>query len=188
MIRWVPGLAAAVTACGVQPFVASDPVLHVLVQMPACALIGALLPMRCASVPLHWTGSLLVLALTTLLIWMLPRSVDTALLSWSGHFAKFLTLPLLLGVPLRLVWPHLGPVLRGFLKAQALSMLLVLGFLYTHAPLRLCNSYLLDDQQRLGHGFALAALGLALTWVAQAFTRPSSSKKGLKHDLPSLGH
>lgn len=188
MIRWAPSLAAAAVAYAVQPFVATDPVLHVLVQMPACVLVGALLPLGRASLPAHWTGPLLVLVLTTLLIWMLPRSVDAALLRWSGHFAKFLTLPLLLGLPLRLVWPQLGPVLRGFLKAQALSMLLLLGFVYTHAPLRLCNSYLVDDQQRLGVGFALAALGLALIWIAQAFARPSSPDvKGLNNDLPSLG-
>lgn len=192
MIRWVPSLTAAAIACAVQPFVTGDPVLHVLVQMPACALVGALLPIRRAAIPLrwplHWAGPLLVLALTTLLIWMLPRSVDAALLSWSGHFAKFISLPLLLGLPLRLVWPVLGPVLRGFLKAQALSMLLLLGFVYTHAPLRLCNSYLVDDQQRLGLGFALAAAGLAVIWITQAFARPASSAlKGLNHDLPSLG-
>ena len=77
---------------------------------------------------------------------------------------------------------------NDFIKAQSVSMLLLLAFVYTHAPLRICNSYLVDDQQRLGIGFAFVAIGLALIWIVQAFTwSVTATLKGLNHDIPSLG-
>lgn len=165
------GLSALIVALLVQPLVARDPVVHVLVQMPALVLSGWALG-RYLSLPAPLTGAALILTLVTAAIWMLPRSVDAALLGTTGLIAKFVTLPLLCGLPLALCWTRIGPVLRGFLKAQAVSMLLLLGFLYTHAPSRLCNSYLLDDQRRLGMGFVAVACALTLLWLAPAFARP----------------
>jgi hypothetical protein len=165
------GVAAATLACIIQPFVAGDPVVHVLVQMPALVIVGAVLGAR-LHLPAAFVGPALILALTAGAIWMLPRSVDAALITRTGLAAKFITLPLLCGVPLALSWPRIGPVLRGFLKAQAVSMLLLLGFLYTHAPLRICNSYLVDDQQRLGMGFVYVACALTLIWLVPVFTGP----------------
>lgn len=179
-MSWAPAVLFFLVACAVQPFVAGDPVVHVLVQMPALVIAGALLGLR-LTLPKTCAGAALILALTTAAIWMLPRSVDAALISWAGMAAKFLTLPLFCGAPLALSWPKIGPVLRGFLKGQALSMLLVLGFLYTHAPLRICKSYLVDDQLRLGVGFVYVACGLALIWLVPVFTGPLklSFKKAL---------
>ena len=188
MIGWLLALSAFGLGCVAQIWAASDPVIHVLLQMPLLALAGAALPLRSQAISAHWAGPLFVLTLTTALIWMLPRSVDAALTGWPGHIAKFLTIPLLLGLPLRLSWPRMGLILRGFIKAQSVSMLLLLAFVYTHAPLRICNSYLVDDQQRLGIGFAFVAIGLALIWIVQAFTwSVTATLKGLKHDIPSLG-
>ena len=171
-------------ALGMQPFVGSDLVVHVLLQMPALVLAGAAFALNRA-MPGHLVGALLILALVTGAIWMLPRSVDAALITQTGLVAKFVTLPLLCGAPLALSWPRIGPVLRGFLKAQTISMLLFLSFLYIHAPLRICNSYLIDDQQRLGQGFAYAAAVLALIWLVPVFARPkfSFSRKASFHEL-----
>lgn len=164
MIRLAVAVAAFAAACLAQFWVARDPVVHVLVQFPLLAIAGYLLAYG-HRVPAAAVGPLLILALTAAAIWMLPRSVDAALSNPVWHLAKFVTLPLALGVPLALSWPAIGPVLRGFLKAQTVSMLLFLGFLYTHAPVRICNSYLVDDQIRLGMGFAWAALVLTVWWV-----------------------
>ncbi|CAD0186997.1 hypothetical protein RUESEDTHA_03908 [Ruegeria sp. THAF57] len=164
MIRLASAAAAFLAACLAQPWVAGDPVVHVLVQFPLLAAAGYLLAIG-QRVPPSLTGPLLVVALTTAAIWMLPRSVDAALADTGWHLAKFVTLPLGFGAPLALCWPTIGPILRGFLKAQSVSMLLFLGFLYTHAPVRICNSYLVDDQVRLGLGFVWAALALTAIWM-----------------------
>lgn len=183
MTVWVGGFAL-MAALAAQPFVASDPVVHVLLQMPALVVAGAALALR-LRLPGNLTGAALILALVTGAIWMLPRSVDAALITQGGLVAKFITLPLLCGVPLALSWSRIGPVLRGFLKAQAISMLLFLSFLYTHAPLRICNSYLVDDQQRLGMGFAYAAAALTLIWLIPVFAGPNVSllKKAPVHEF-----
>ena len=83
---------------------------------------------------------------------------------------KFLSVSLLVGAPLGMAWSRLHPLLRGFVKAQSVSMLGVLGFLYTHAPVRICNSYLVSDQERLGVGFLLVAGGLAACWSLPLLT------------------
>ncbi|MDC0657365.1 hypothetical protein N6L27_05095 [Leisingera sp. SS27] len=159
----VLALLAAAEAIALRQAAEASPIQHVLVQMPLLVLAGVLISwdMRGRRV---WAVPLLLTALTAFLFWMLPRSVDWALTP-AGETAKYLSLPLLLGVPLRLSWPWLAPVLRGFLKANALSMLGVLGFLYTHAPLRICNSYLVSAQQDLGFAFLQLAVVLACIWA-----------------------
>lgn len=156
-------LLAVAEAVALRDAAAASPIQHVLVQMPLLVLAGVL-PAWDLCVRRKWAVPLLLTALTAFLFWMLPRNVDWALTP-AGEAAKFLSLPLLLGVPLRLSWHWLGPVLRGFLKANALSMLGVLGFLYTHAPVRICNSYLVSAQQELGFAFLYLAAALACLWA-----------------------
>ncbi|WP_298920983.1 hypothetical protein [uncultured Roseobacter sp.] len=188
MIRFLISLTLFALAIMAQAWVAGDPVMHVLVQMPLLAAAGYLLPHR-LTLPRAAIGPVLILALVTCVVWMLPRSVDAALSEMSWHLAKFVTLPLGFGLALSLTWPAIGPVLRGFIKAQVISMLLLLGFLYTHAPIRICNSYLVDDQDRLGLGFVTVALGLTLWWIIPAFLgKPITLLKDKPHDVPRLGH
>lgn len=146
-----------------RPLAAADPVVHILVQLPLLAAAGWLLapPRRPDGVT---AAALLVVAVSGVLVWMLPRSIDAAVASPWLDVLKFLTIPLLVGAPLRWAWPHLHPILRGVVKAQTVSMLGVLGFLYTHAPVRICNAYLTEDQTRLGFGFLIVAALLAAAW------------------------
>jgi len=153
-----------------------DPVTHVLLQLPLLALSGALI----AKVLLedrHWRQSSwmkgglepILIAIFTTAFWMLPRSIDAALTDPRMEIAKFVTVPLLIGAPLAIAWPKAHPLLRGFLKAEAVSMLAVMAFLYTHAPVRICNAYLVSDQERLGLGFLLAAILCAVLWTGPIF-------------------
>jgi hypothetical protein len=161
----------------------ADPVTHMLIQLPALAWAGWLL----ADVALsHWrihpasdfnAGGVagLLIVLFGIAFWMLPRSIDGALTSPEMEFAKFLTVPLFIGAPLRCSWPRAHSLLRGFLMSNALSMLGVLAWLYTAAPIRVCNSYLVSDQQRLGTAFLFVALGLALAWGGRLFFAPRTA-------------
>ncbi len=159
-----------------------DPVMHVLVQLPALALVGAM----CVSnrTTAFFDGSwneggftTLFIALTGIAFWMLPRSIDAALTSPYMEIAKFLSIPLVVGVPLKITWDRAHPLLRGFLKAEAISMLTVMAFLYTHAPVRICNAYLVRDQERLGYGFLFAAIALSVLWTAPLFKQKSSGQR-----------
>ncbi len=151
----------------------SDPVTHILVQLPLLVLAGALAVSGSVIVEGAWNrggvASLLV-AVFAIAYWMLPRSIDAALASPVVEAAKFVSVPLLIGGPLVMGWPQAHPLLRGFLKAQAISMLGVLAFLYTHAPDRICNAYLASDQERLGYGFLFVALGVSLLWIIPLFS------------------
>jgi hypothetical protein len=44
-------------------------------------------------------------------------------------------------------------------------MLAVLAWVYTVAPVRLCNSYLASDQKMLGTGMAVLVVVLAIRWA-----------------------
>ncbi len=149
-----------------------DPVTHILVQLPLLILSGALLVPPNTVLAYSWSKggyALLIIAVTGIAFWMLPRSIDSALSSDLVEVAKFVSLPLFIGVPLKLGWASAHPILRGFLKAEALSMLGVMAFLYTHAPVRICNSYLVSDQERLGYGFLIVIFFVSLLWVTPLF-------------------
>ncbi|MGI9502967.1 MAG: hypothetical protein ACR2RE_07935 [Geminicoccaceae bacterium] len=153
-----------------------DPVTHVLLQLPLLALAGALIT-QAAIEGKSWQrspwlqGGLapILIAIFTIAFWMLPRSIDAALTDPAVELLKFVTMPALIGAPLVIGWPRAHPLLRGFLKAEAVSMLAVMAFLYTHAPVRICNAYLVDDQERLGFGFLVAAVMCALMWTWPIF-------------------
>lgn len=154
----------------------SDPVTHVLVQLPLLALAGALTAQTLKGLrrqPHRSWGEaalpLLLVAIFTTAFWMLPRSIDAALVDPLMQLAKFLTVPCLIGAPLSIGWERAHPLLRGFLKAQTISMLAVMAFLYTHAPIRICNAYLAVDQERLGFGFLFAAIICAILWTVPIF-------------------
>jgi hypothetical protein len=103
-------------------------------------------------------------ALFVAAFWMLPRALDESLRNVSTEVTKLVTIPLFAGLPLALSWPALWPIWRGFLKANLISMLAVLGWLYSVASVRLCTSYLQSDQEQLGHVFCVLAGALALAW------------------------
>jgi hypothetical protein len=161
----------------------ADPVTHMLVQLPALAWAGWLIAdavsarIKCdLFTELNkggWAG--LVIALFTVFFWMLPRSIDDALASPEMEAAKFITIPLLVGAPLRWSWRRAHALLRGVLMCNTISMCGVLAWLYTAAPIRVCNSYLVDDQRRLGLAFLLLSIGLALAWGGRAFFPPQQA-------------
>jgi hypothetical protein len=143
---------------------------HVLAQMPLLALsgwlFGAAFAPRLDKVMGRWNQcgvAGLTLVIITMLFWMLPRSVDTAV-QYIGHeVLKFVSLPCA-GAALALSFQRTNALLGGALKANLISMLGVLAWLYTAAPVRLCNSYLSSDQKMLGAGMALLAGALAISW------------------------
>ena len=57
-------------------------------------------------------------------------------------------------------------MLQGFFLGMLLPMMAVVGQLYIDSPLRLCNAYLLDDQERLGRWLIGLAAVFALAWLA----------------------
>ena len=106
---------------------------------------------------------------------MVPRVLDLALLDWRVESLKLLAL-VCSGAALRLSWPLAGTVVQAFFLGNVLPMLAVVGTLYQDSPTRLCNAYLLDDQQTLGTALPFAAAAVFALWLLQL---------GLKSRLPA---
>jgi uncharacterized paraquat-inducible protein A len=144
---------------------------HMLVQFPALLLAGALLaaPLarRCSRGLQRWnelgiTG-LVAVALTMALL-MVPRVLDLALVDPRVEALKLMAL-LASGAALAVSWQRAGTVIQAFFLGNMLPMLAVVGTLYQDAPTRLCNAYLLGDQQRLGAALVWLAVGIVTLWL-----------------------
>ena len=167
---------------------------HMLIQLPLLAVAGGLVA---GGIPRQWRIMLdhinqhgipgLTIALFCAAFWMLPRSLDGSLTTSGMETAKFVTLPLLLGAPLVLSWRALAAVGRGFVAGNAISMLVVMGFLYHQAPMRVCNYYLVSHQQQTGLGLILAAAVLSLYFIASAFFINSSGPSTFTVDKENSG-
>jgi uncharacterized membrane protein YkgB len=150
--------------------------VHMLVQMPLLVICGF---MFCLLLPDAWQNKLLaalggatssvLLALFAASYWMLPRALDAALSNPLAEGAKFISLPILVGLPLALAWKKLSLIGRGFVWANLISMLAVLGWLYIVAPVRVCNNYLMNQQENTGWLMVKLALILFLYWLGTLF-------------------
>jgi hypothetical protein len=153
----------------------SDMALHMVVQLPLLIAIGVLLApavRRCeprAMAEADWLGipGLVLVGFTTS-FWMLPRMLDRALADPLIDLAKFLSLPLLGGLPLGLSWRRMPGLGRTFVWANFIPKLGAVGGLYLAAPTRLCAYYRLDQQTAAGWTLIAVAsmLGIASFIVA----------------------
>lgn len=169
-------LVAALAEPTTRAALESGMVGHMLVQIPLLVLAGAWLA---ADLPAAFKARVfacdpkglagILMALFASSYWMLPRALDAALADAGVEAAKFVSLPLLVGLPLALSWGRLSLIGRGFIWLNGLSMLAVLGWLYAVAPLRVCNNYLAAEQALAGRLMLGIAVGLALLTAVRAF-------------------
>lgn len=158
---------------------------HMLVQMPLLVAIGfasgKLIPepwRRWLLARAGGTVPCVVLAIFAAGYWMLPRALDSALAKPLFEAAKFASLPALVGLPLALAWQQLSSVGRGFVWINFSSMLGVVGWLYVAAPVRVCNSYLLDEQASAGRSMITLAVLLLCGWFVALFVRSPLTSAG----------
>lgn len=102
----------------------------------------------------------LLLAVFTVTFWSLPRSLDASLTTQGMEIAKFVTLPFLAGLPLGVGWARLGFVAKAFTWTNLLSMIFLMAWLYAETPVRVCNRYLINQQQMTG--WILFGVGVAI--------------------------
>jgi hypothetical protein len=154
----------------------SDMALHMTVQVPLLIGIGLLLASLVRSHEPRWLadadwlgipGMVLVVFATS--FWMLPRALDSAIADRSIDAAKFLSLPLLVGLPLGLSWNRMPPLGRAFIWANFIPKVGAIGALYLAAPTRLCAYYRLDQQAAAGWTLIGIAILLATLWFVAAF-------------------
>ena len=104
---------------------------------------------------------------------MLPRTMDEALTMQSMEWFKFISLPLLAGIPLRDSWKKLGKSGKGTVFTTFTVIFVLMGLLYIYSPVQLCNNYLLVEQITLGWGFLTTAICMAIYMLYTIFTSPT---------------
>jgi hypothetical protein len=170
---------------------------QMLVQLPLLVAIGWLLsrnvPARALARVERWNRSGisgLILATAAAAFCMLPRSLDASTSQPIVATAKYLSVPILIGLPFALSWRRMGFVVRGLILAELVATSFRLGWLYRISPIRLCSNYGLDDQQRLG-GYLLAIgvgllmwLGWKLLWGRFETPSPARGQEGRVHPEP----
>lgn len=172
------------TIPAVRNMMEGDMALHMLLQFPLILLAGWLLAQglteQARARLQRWNHagiSGLLLAALVLMLWMIPRALDMVLSDGSMELCKFLTL-LMAGMALELSWQAAGLIVRGFFLGNVLPMMMVVGWLYIEAPVRICNAYLSDDQLRAGSGLLALAIAGCTVWLLAFFMSDSKVENG----------
>ncbi len=146
---------------------------HMFGQIPLLVLAGWMIGQgKAGSLFREWNRHGipgLLIALFTMLFWMIPRWLDASLSDSLWEVIKFISIPLLIGIPLGASWPRMSAFSRGVVWANAISMLGVLGWLYVAAPLRVCNNYLVNQQEDFGYTAMILAVAIAAYWASVGF-------------------
>ena len=162
-----------------------DMALHMTVQVPLLIALGVLLAARLRRHEPRWLADAdwlgipgIVAVIFATSFWMLPRALDGAVADPLLDFAKFLSLPLLAGLPLGLSWRRMPPLGRAFIWANFIPKIAAVGGLYLMAPTRLCAYYRLDQQAVAGWTLIFAAVALGTLWfIAALIGRPPHKKE-----------
>jgi hypothetical protein len=154
----------------------SDMAVHMALQVPLLIALGVLLAAIVRSHEPRWLADAdwlgipgIVAVVCGTSFWMLPRALDGAVADPAIDLAKFVSLPLLVGLPLGLSWRRMPPLGRAFIWANFIPKIAAVGALYLMAPTRLCAYYRLDQQAEAGWTLIAVAVGLGLLWFAAAF-------------------
>lgn len=163
--------AAALAVPAVRHGLEADMALHMLVEFPLVAAIGAFaargLPrLAAAFAPFDRLGlARSHPASLAPAFWMIPAALDAALASGVANAAKFASLALA-GFALRGAWQRSPPVVEAFFVGNFAWMCATVGLLYQEAETQLCLNYLADGQQRAGRGLVVVAIAAGAAWLA----------------------
>ncbi len=177
LVLWLPPVRRALEG---------DMALHMVVQVPLLIVLGVLIAVVARDREPRWLADADWLGIPGIAavvlgtsFWMLPRALDQAVSDPLADLIKFLSLPLLVGMPLGLSWRRMPPLGRAFIWANFIPKLGAIGGLYLGAPTRLCTYYRLDQQELAGWTLIAVAVALGMTWFLAAFVgwTPSCTKR-----------
>ena len=151
---------------------------HMAFQMPLLVLSGWLM-MRALPRNLHFSGwasfnnfglTGFMAAQVILAYWMLPSSLDRAVVLPMFDAAKVITL-LISGVLLADAFNRAPSVLQLFFMGYWVSMMAWLGIYFATTDLRLCNAYSLQSQINTGWGLLALGAALSVAWVVSVLKK-----------------
>lgn len=167
-----PGVALAALAI-FQPWLEQRMVTHMAIELPLLFAIGAWVAGR-GDGP-AWLRRInasgltgLTLAMAISVIWMLPVSLDAAVLNPIVGWLKVGSV-LLAGWVTRLSLREARPAVQGFFLINWAWMTGATGALYQQAPEQLCSTYLQGDQAAAGMGLVVIAVIVVAAWLVLTF-------------------
>lgn len=161
-------------------FMESIMIIHMHMQMPMLVIVGFLIApsfqKRFPSFFEKWNvngvpGILLFSII--MLYWTLPRTMDEALTVNVIEIFKFISLPILAGLPLRDSWKKLSSTWKNAIIVFFTIIFIGMGWLYIKSQDQLCNNYLVVDQIILGWGFLTMAICMVVYLAYAYFIDPS---------------
>ena len=96
--------------------------------------------------------------------WMIPKALDEVLLSPWAAFSKFASV-FIAGVVLVDSLKRANTIIKLFFVGNFSWMVAIVGVLYQENTARLCNFYLLDDQEATGIALVVLAVVLPVIWI-----------------------
>ncbi|MBF6025436.1 hypothetical protein [Lysobacter niastensis] len=169
-----PGAALTGIAL-LQPWLEQKMVTHMVVELPLLFAIGAWAATPGTGKGPSWLRQVNASGLTGLTMsmvvsafWMLPLSLDAAVLNPFVGWLKVCSL-LAAGWLTRISLREARPAVQSFFVLNWAWMTGAAGALYQQAPERLCSTYLLGDQAWAGMGLVALAIATVLAWMALAF-------------------
>lgn len=153
-------------------------VVHMHMQMPLLVIVGMLFtPYLKKKFPRFfekWNSNGvpgIVLFMIIMLYWMIPRTMDEALIIPLVEIFKFISLPFLAGIPLRDSWGKLTILGKNFIFISFILIFGLMGWLYIASPAQLCNNYLIQEQKALGYSFVITGLCILIYFVQSLFVK-----------------
>ncbi|GAB3093365.1 hypothetical protein [Lysobacter terrae] len=169
-----PGAALAGIAL-IQPWLEQRMVTHMIVELPLVFAIGAWAAKPGPEKGPSWLRQVNASGLTGLTMsmvvsafWMLPLSLDAAVLNPFVGWLKVCSL-LAAGWLTRISLREARPAVQSFFLLNWAWMTAAAGALYQQAPQRLCSFYLLGDQAWAGIGLVGLAITTVVAWLVLAF-------------------
>ena len=164
--------AAALSLPPLRPLIEQSMVWHMLVQMPLLALGGWLVAGHLGA---RQTADFLerfnrfgltgFIAATLIAgYWMIPSSIDRAVVMPGTDMAKIITL-WLCGAALRHSMQRAPMLVQVFFLGYTLPMMVWLGLYFATTDLRLCNAYSLESQLAAGKALVVLASAAGALWL-----------------------
>ena len=184
-----PGAALLVLAA-LQDFLERRMALHMVVELPLLFAVGWLAAAAAGARFQTWFDRYNFAGLTGFsaasaigMFWMLPVSLDLAVLSPAIGTAKVASL-LLAGAVARHSFAAARVEVQGFFILNWAWMTGTAGVLYQSAPQRLCSTYLQNDQAIAGVGIVFIAVVVTLAWIVHAFVREPAMESEVETRQP----
>lgn len=155
---------------------------HMNIQIPLLIAVGAMIKIP-ASAYFQTLSRFNAFGLNSFIVsqvilafWMLPISIDRAIIHWEYDLAKIISL-MLCGWLIQISFQKTTVVIEVFFVGYFLAMMLWVGFYYVQSDARLCNVYSQDSQQYAGGGLMVFAVVLSLVWITSKLNKKIAEQK-----------